>query len=94
MRISPQFAALALILGACSTTGSEPPVKTVTVNVPVAVKCTPKLDPQPSYPDSDQALANASDIYAGVQLLKEGRALRIAYIDELQSALSACGASL
>lgn len=79
-----------LLLAACGTTGTEPPVKTVMVNVPVPVKCTPKLDPEPAYPDTDQALANVANVFAGVQLLKEGRALRIAYIGELQAAIKGC----
>jgi hypothetical protein len=90
MRHGVVLTALALILGACSSTGTEPPVKTITVDVPVAVKCAVATPAEPAYPDTDQALADAADIFAGVQLLKEGRALRIAYIQGLQATLKGC----
>jgi hypothetical protein len=92
LRFRLELIALALALGlcACGTTGNEPPVKTVTVNVPVVTKCSPKIDPEPVYPDTDAALANAPDVFSGVKLLMAGRGLRAAYVGELQGALKAC----
>ncbi len=89
--LSVAAAAIAILaLVGCGTTSSEQPTRVVTVHDVVTAKCSPKLDVEPTYPDTDAALANAPDIFGGVQLLKEGRALRTAYIASLQAALRAC----
>lgn len=93
MKKLPRLACM-IVLGSlvagCGTVG-QPQVKLVTqtVTVPVPVRCTPTLDAEPAYPDTDEALSIAG-IFTGVQLLKEARKLRQAYIGELQAALKTC----
>ena len=82
--------AFAIMLVGCATPGAEPVIRTVEVNKPVPVKCKPNIGPEPTYPDSDEALAHAADVFAGVQLLSAGRLLRIAREVELMAALRAC----
>jgi len=76
-------------LAACTTTGT-PKVETQIVNVPIPVPCKPDLGPEPDYPDTAAALVGVTDIFAGVQLLKAGRLMRIAREAELLAALKAC----
>lgn len=84
--------AIALLgLAGCATV---PQVVTKTVEVPVATKCTPKLDPEPQYADSDSALRAAANIYERVKLLLAGREQRIERDAEKTTALRACGADL
>lgn len=76
------------LLGGCATTIPQPPK---TVEVPVPVRCAPALGPEPAYPDTDAALkAKAGDPFAQVQLLTEGRLLRIQRDLEKSAALLAC----
>lgn len=79
-----------VILGGCATVSPVPPVKTVTVDVPVAVHCNPVTGPDPEYPDSDAALKAAPDLFTRVKLLLEGRLMRAEREHELQVALTAC----
>lgn len=80
---------LALLAG-CATK-PEPIVRTVTVNVPVAVECVPAtLDPAPSYPDTDEALRSARDAAERYALIAAGRLLRDARLGELEPAILVC----
>jgi hypothetical protein len=89
MRLLP--IALALALAGCATTGAGvAKVVTREVPVPVPVKCRPNLGPAPAYPDTDQALRAAPDLFGRVQLLAVGRLQRIAHEAELLAALGAC----
>lgn len=81
----------ALALAACQTTPPEPIVRTVEVHIPVAVPCdTSDLGPRPAYPDTEERLESTDNIFAGVAILKAGRALRIRRELELEAALAAC----
>lgn len=83
--------ALAAFLTACAH--SEPKIEVREVKIAVPVKCTPENDPRatkPVFPDSDEALAAAPNIFIAAQLAKAGRKLRIAYEGELEAALSGC----
>lgn len=79
---------LALLVIGCASSPDTPP--SVEVLIPQPVACAADPGPPPDYPDNDQALAEATDIFVGVQLLKAGRILRIAREAELNAALSAC----
>lgn len=87
-------ALLALVaLSACTTTPTpEPVIRTVEVQVPVPQPCdaASRLGPPPAYPDSDEALRSAADIFMQTQLLLAGRALRIARNDGLEAAVRTC----
>lgn len=84
--------ALAPLAAACTTTSGtpEPIITTHDVGVAVPTKCKPEIGPEPDYPDTDEALAAASDIFEGVKLLKAGRKLRIARDGVKSAALQAC----
>lgn len=85
---------LALALGGCGSIGGtatpESIITTQDTKVVIPVDCAPNVGPEPNYPDTDAALAAAPDIFKGVQLLKPGRAMRIARIGELTAGLEAC----
>lgn len=81
---------LAFVICLCfAVTGCATPGPKV-VDVPVAVRCDPKLKPKPVYPDTDEALQQAPDIFAATQLYVAGRLLRIAREGELEAALTGC----
>ena len=82
-----------LLLAACGGgERPEPQIRTVEVQVPVPVPCDAagRLGPAPAYPDTDEALRAAADIFAQTQLLLAGRALRIARLDGAEAALRTC----
>jgi len=83
-------AALSLLLSACATNTPEPRIETRDVPIPVAVQCRPKLSPKPAFPDSDAAIAQTSDVFDLAKLYRAGRALREAWIAELEAALKGC----
>lgn len=97
IRRSPfAMAAIAIwTLGACTTavqTRPEPEIRTVEVKVPVVQPC-PALEvlgPSPAYPDSDQALAAASNLYERVKLLLAGRVLRMQREATINATVAAC----
>lgn len=64
------------------------------VNVPVAVvvpcKAAQDLGPDPAYPDTDDALKTAPDVFEAAKLLLEGRLMRIQRDAEKTAALNAC----
>ena len=84
--------AAALALASCAhAPPPEPVVRTVTVNVPVAVSCVPgQLAAAPDYPDSDTKLKAAQDAAERLQLVVAGRTLRIARLGEIEPVVAAC----
>lgn len=81
---------LALALTACATHPPEPKIVTKTVEVPVAVTCPDKRLAAPIYPDTPEAVQAAPDIFARVQLILEGRALRDERLKEDDRQIQAC----
>ncbi len=78
-------------LGACASAPPvDGPVKVQTVDIPVPAPCAPNLGREPAYPDTDQALAAAPDLFIQVKLLLAGRTLRIARDAQKTAALAAC----
>lgn len=68
---------LVLFVAGCASQPQEPVVKTVTVNVPVAVPCLKDIGPEPVYSDTDAALKAAPDLFTRVKLLLAGRLQRM-----------------
>lgn len=83
--------ALALALTGCATTPDRIVVQEV--KVPVAVPCVAKLPDAPIYPDADEALQNAPDLFSLAALYRAGRGVRIAREAGLVEVLKSCGAS-
>jgi hypothetical protein len=81
--------AAALVLSACASARDVAPSVRI-VKVPVPIRCQSDLGPEPTWPDTDQALRSAPDLFARVRLLAAGRLLRIARHRELSAALDAC----
>ncbi len=84
--------ALLTVLGACASP-REPVARTVEVRTPVAVACDPQVGGAPDYPDSDQALKAAPDLFERVKLLLAGRELRRAREAELEAGIRGCSGS-
>lgn len=85
--------ALVLLFLLCGCAGQVPPpiIKTVTVNVPVAVSCVPKETPPPGvYPDTAAALLAALDPMGRLRLLEEGWGLRDDRLTLLERLLANC----
>ncbi len=81
----------ALTACAHTTPSPEPVVRTVTVNVPVAVTCVPaQLAAAPDYPDTAAKLKAAQDAAERYQLVVAGRELRIARLGELEPVVAGC----
>ncbi|CAN5127916.1 hypothetical protein BH10PSE4_BH10PSE4_04950 [soil metagenome] len=78
------------LLAGCSATSREPPIKIQIVKVPVPVACAPDLGPEPSYPDTPEALQAAPNIFERVKLLLAGRIERQQRLAVLGAALKAC----
>lgn len=87
---------LCCIVTACATPAPpEPIIRTVTVQVPfddpACIRAArERLGARPAYPDSDEALRAAANVFEGVQLLQAGRILRMAREVALESAIAAC----
>jgi hypothetical protein len=77
-----------IILAGCAHDAGK--IELQTVNVPVPVHCKPNIKPSETFPDTDQALKSAPDIFERVKLLLAGRDLRTARVNELEVALQAC----
>lgn len=82
--------AACLVLAACSATAPEPRIETKIVEVAVPVPCKPNLGPDPVYPDTDEALRSAPNLFERVKLLAAGRLMRIARDAEKSAALDKC----
>jgi hypothetical protein len=76
-------------LGACATSpgGRGAPRA---VNLPTPIACRADIGPQPDYPDTDDALRAAADLFERVRLLAAGRLMRMARERDLTAALGAC----
>lgn len=84
-----------LALAACKTTGGpivEPEVRVVQaqVEVPVPCRALEALGPEPSYPDTDAAIASAETIGPLAALYAAGRKLREQRLAEYMAARAAC----
>ena len=89
------IAAAALALAACATTKRLPAepvivIQEVKVAVPVPCKVLDALGPEPTYPDTNEALSNAPNLFTRVQLMLQGRLLRIQRLAEYGVAKSSC----
>lgn len=80
----------ALLVGCASPPPPEPIIKTVTVNVPVAVHCNPEIGADPQYPDTPKAIQNAQSIFERVRILLAARIMRMQRERELVAALEGC----
>lgn len=88
----------AAFLSACSggpAPAPEPIIRTVEVQVPFddprcAREAIAELGPEPAYPDTDQALQAAPNVYEQVKLLMAGRAMRAARVAAKTTALAEC----
>lgn len=80
------------VAGCATAPPPQPVVKTITVDVPVAVPCQPQLGPEPAYPDTAAAVeaTPSGQIEQLVQLLLAGRDLRQAWIAEQAAAIKGC----
>jgi hypothetical protein len=82
-----------LALAACKTPSvPEPVVRTVTVNVPVAMPCIPQnySRTRPQYADEDSALKAAVDAAERYMLLWAGREQRKAREAENEAVIAGC----
>lgn len=97
MRHLPLSVAITLIAAAIWLAGCGTPptprIEVREVKIPVAVACAADPGPDPTYPDTDEALRNVPDVATGVRLITAGRLLRDARIGELKAALAGCAAS-
>jgi hypothetical protein len=85
-----QILCCGIALAACAT-APEPKIEVREVKVAVPVRCDPQPRPvKPDFPDTDEAIKGAPDIFVEAQLYKAGRKLRIPYERELEAALSGC----
>lgn len=85
-----RLALLALLtLGACASAPPRVDVRTVTVQVPVAVPCVVDV-PAPVYSDTDEALLAAPDLFERVKMLLAGRVERDAHAEVMTAARAAC----
>lgn len=76
-----------LTAGMCAST---PQIEVREVKVPVPVPCAADPGPDPVYADTDEALRQAPDLFARVQLLVAGRLQRMAREGELKAANAGC----
>lgn len=85
---------LCLALTACATTKAikEPEIRTVEVKVAVPVPCAAleALGPEPTYPDTDAAIAEAETIGALARLYAKGRLMRTQRLAEYLSVKASC----
>lgn len=78
-----------LALTACASAPPRVEVRTVTVQVPVAVPCIVDVA-APVYSDTDEALLAAPDLFERVKLLLAGRIERAAHDNVETAARAAC----
>lgn len=83
-----------LLLTGCGVTTNppEPEIRTVEVRVPVPQPCPAiqELGDEPTFPDTDEALRTAPDLFTRVQLMAQGRLLRIARLAQYRAARASC----
>jgi len=61
-----------------------------TVDLPTPIACRADVGPPPVYPDTDDTLRAAADLFERVKLLAAGRLMRMARERDLTAALGAC----
>lgn len=90
--LASYLAVAALVLTACGTTPTESPanVRTVTVQVPVAIPCVPSVPTKPVF--AVDQLPIGSPIDAQMRALRAERKQRIGYESELETSLKNCTA--
>ena len=76
--LTPCLLASVMLAGCAHDPGK---IELQTVNVPVPVHCKPNIKPSETFPDTDQALKSAPDIFERVKLLLAGRDLRTARVN-------------
>lgn len=82
---------MALTLAGCAGGPPlDPKIVTQVVDHPVPVRCAPNIGPEPAYPDTDDALRSAPDLFTRVKLLVAGRGMRIARDVQKSAALAGC----
>jgi hypothetical protein len=81
--------ALAGVLTGCATPQNRIVVQEV--KVPVPVPCVAKIPEAPIYPDSDEAIKSAPDLFSLATLYRAGRGVRIAREAGLVEVLKSCG---
>lgn len=89
-RVITGLAPVILFLAACGHLQPLTKIEPREVRIPVPIPCRPELPPEPAYPDTDEALAAAPDIFEGAKLVMAGRKIRIARYDLVVAALKAC----
>lgn len=84
--------AAATLAAGCKTTSEEQSVRIETVYVAQPMPCPAlaQLGPEPTYPDSDAAIANAPSLGVLAQLYRAGRLLRTQRLAEFAAAATAC----
>jgi hypothetical protein len=92
LRTAVGIVSMLVVAGCASVQNGRPLVRDVDIVTPVP--CEPAIGPGPAFPDSDEALRAAPNLFSRVQLLVAGRLLRVARQRELEAALSACAAPL
>lgn len=79
------------LCGCASLAKPEPVIKTMRVEVPVAVQCVPKTTPEPpTYVDTDAALKSAAGPEDRFQLMAAGRIQRMQRQAITEPIISAC----
>ena len=90
-RFAMHIAATCSVLAACATRPAEPVVKVVEVRVAVPVTCVPPgLRPEPTYPDTSEAIKASPGPGDLLQLLAAGRILREQWLSEVRPILALC----
>jgi hypothetical protein len=85
------FTVAALTLTACAT-APEPRIITRTVEVPISVPCAVSVT-EPTYVDTDEAIAGAPNLYELAKLYAAGRLQRIGALGEYRAAVAGCSQS-
>lgn len=82
-----------IFVSACAS-GSppEPQIRTVEVSVPVQVPCEAlkALGAEPDYPDTEEALLSAPNLFERVRLMAQGRLLKNARLAQYAAARASC----
>lgn len=96
IKVSSAFVLLlaTLVAGGCQTTPREPverlDVQVVEVSIPIPCPALANLGPEPTYPDTDEAIQQARNIAERALLYATGRVMRVNRLREYQAAAAAC----
>lgn len=80
--------AVSFTCAACAT-APEPRIITRTVEVPISVPCAVTVT-EPAYVDTDEAIAEAPDVFELAKLYAAGRLQRLAALAQYRAAVSGC----